>query len=1349
MNKTFNKYLNQTNQYRLKLLSDIELENGASIIYNKVSNSNSDTYSLESAMFGMTKTSPCTICGQTKDCTSHYGLISLPYPIVSNLIVEDQFNKLIQIICPHCSNFPIKNAKEALSHRPSDRFGWIQTQVKKLYKNNINSCPYCKQKFIFITVEGKFPSTRYLIKQDSANKLIQLNPLFVYAVINNISNITCEYGGFNKHTNNPRNYMTKFIVIIPNKLRIKTLESASSSITSTYKRITEFVIPELNKYLKTTIGLKKTVVQDEQGLKFNRQYDQLRAYYGLFLDMTKESTTNACLGAIGKHDKKHLDASASMVGRLKDKESSYFEKGIVGTRHQVSARTVLGGGTDIHCYEIGFPEKFCNQMGYMVPVYAENLELVKQFVASMTDVTRHNQTTVRVNRLLKTQYNESNSIKPDRAEFLATRIVPGDKIFVSLLPGSLVMHCRFPSVREESWATHQLVPTQHTIMTLPLAACGFKNADFDGDETGLYANYGWYTDAESLLLHSLYRQMIQYKNGTPGVFFDTDSQYEIPRFNKNMTIGVTQTHDPISDRVVGRHSYFPPRNVLDIIDEYIDEITGHSENTRFTKIPKINYKDSKTVIVENKIDRDRCKMDNKAFYLYLATSIGTERAMNLIDHLVQLGYNSANYHPITLGREIRFYGNEKKIREIHDQTYEEMKKVEQSDISVLHKDAKQYVTAEKQKADIIPLLMEGGKGSNLDNIGLLQKFSNGYYSSMVNMAPIIIDGKRVQATLADYTRTCASFSKYSVDPCAYGYIKHGYMDHNVSPIDTFYDCMLQRKSLYTKGSGVGKQGYLAKRFIMAFGSSVVDANGAICLDEMFISPSYGVGSYNPRYSFELPLIDLSLPDIEFKNKYSPRLVEIRDLIKDARNAYVDLTNFLTYEILTDKFVSGYNFEQFIDNFPQGETSPEIIEELVTFCEKAFSPLGMAQRYSKLNFIFFEYYLRTKLKTAKLTRNQASKIFTKYIDSFVDSGEPVGLKAAVGISEALTQELLDSIHHATGGSVDVNKLQMTKGGDRFGELLGGSTHKAPVMTLGFYDSSEESVRNFAKEQETIYFKNIWTKLETCMSSGISDMVKKLHPNRNFDVGVFKVFVKMIWNLNIIADYDIKLSTIFNTLIEKFPKICFVTGHVLNSKEFMCYIYFHPETSKIDIDRYILSWKSEVTNNIIHGRYLVNCFVTKNKNNNEWVLQANEISPKAKVYEQIIFDPRLDVSKCRTSDTRTNLTSYGVFESVPRLYEEVIYCSNVQSSVGAILNRHYKTICLGCLATSRYFLATANSAEKVGGDYLRRIAFEQPSTFIRKAIEDGSWKPVDDTIAAQTWGELPKAGSGYSKVLIYKN
>ena len=1352
----FSKYIKNTNKYRLKLMSDTEILNNASIIYSKSNTAVSELYNLDSGLFGSTKSGDCKICHQTRDCPGHYGVIPLVYPIISNSIVEDKFLRLIQIICPICSNFPISNAKDALKFKPEERFAWIQKEVKAVRDNNIHKCPYCENEFIYITVGGSFPTITYYLYQETSNKRIQINPLLIYAILNNISDQTCEYAGFNIDTFNPRNFMTKYIVIIPNKLRIKTLEGTSSSITSQYKIIVEKILPELEQYYKATIGNKRFIEENENSIKFNNEYFKLNAIYRLFIDMTKDSVTNACLNCINKHDKKHIDQSSSMMGRFRDKKTSYFHKGVVATRHNNSTRTVLGGAPEVHSNEIGFPQKYCNKLGLLVPVYKENLELVRQFVAKMSVVNKYEKTKVRVIRVHKTKFNENPRIRPDRALIIASQIQPGDKIYISMLPGTLVMYNRFPSIREESCSSFEIVPTNHTIMTIPLSICGMKNADFDGDETQIYAPYSWYTDAESLLLHSVYRVCKQYKDGSMLVYFSADTPFQLARINEKSLLGVKEEYDSLSSMVTGRHSFYPPRNIIDILNEYLDVITGHAKTNElytYEKINKINYKDSKLVIKENRIDPKFCTINNQNFFIYLTTVIGAPKTLKLLDKIVQIGYNLSNFNPITLGNEIRFYNEKDKeeINKIHDETYEKMKLIEQSNLPLNQKAIESFLLSEQQKVPIIEKLLKQAKGSNIDEIGFVKKYQSMYYTGLINMDFIIVDGDRVQPKLADYTRTCAAFPKYSIDPCSYGYIKHGYASREITPVDTFYDSMVQRKSLYEKGVSVGKQGYLAKRYVMAYGPSVVDGNGGVNYNNTLISFCYGAASIDPRLKHVLPLIDIELSEKEFKNKYSDkRLIELYEELSETRKIYATITNQIKTNILGNSFVAGFDYEQWLlHNSENGKTDQKIIDELCEECQKIFSPPAMKQRYNLMNLIQFEYYLRTKLQHVKIEKKDAIEIYYFFLSSLVNAGETVGLKASLAMSEAFTQAVLNSIHTASGGSINIDKIKRSEGLSRFDELLGGSVHKHNVLTFGFYENTKEFAEKFAKQQETIYFKNIWNKLDLRMSNRINSKVRELHPSINFDeIDVSKIYVKMIWNLNVLGDYDIKISEVFNKITQNYSKVTFMTGHVVNVSEFLCYIYFRPDIKKNEIDEYIQSWKSYTQVNVVHGKYLVNCLVTQNQNNGDWLVMANEINQNLRVFENLIYHEDLDPSKCKTTNTKLNLDLYGVFEATTRLCEEISYCGTNLADTKDILDRHYKTICQSALADGKLLMAMSNSIEKHDGDYLRKINFEIASLFIRKAIEKGEFIENSDMISSMTFNDLPKLGSGYSKVTLFK-
>lgn len=1338
----FINYLNISSEYRIKLMSDAELEKNASVILTEKSIGTNTKIDIESSIFGMTKNDPCQICGQTKLCTCHYGLIPLNYPIITNTVIKDSFVKLIQLICPHCANFPITNAKESLNLRPEDRFKFIKNEVIKQHKTNVSICPYCQKEFIFITVYENLPSVKFVFKQEAANAEVQINPIYIYSLINNISDQTAEYAGFNPQTNHPKNYMTKFITIIPNRLRIKTLDSQSSSVTSGYKAMIELILPELNTLYHTTIGENKIIPENDNGKAFNKYYTQLMARYLLFIDMTKENLVNNCLAALAKNDKKHAEPSASMMGRLKDKESSYFEKGIVSFRHKVSTRIVIGGDTNIHSYEIGLPQKHCCKMGIFIPVYKQNLELMRQFVASMSEVQQHNYNLIKVNKVKFTAINELTTVKAENALVVAAKISPGDKLYISLYPGCIVYHSRFPAVREESFASHILIPSDNTCMTLPVSVCKYKNADFDGDETQIYAPFSQTSEIESLLLNSIFRQMIEFKKCKIGTLFQGgDSEVEISMLKADSLIGVKEIKT--STYGIKRVNYYPARTVKDLLKEFLDSL----------KI-NIKYIDSKLIIKDNLLDNEKCNLNNQNFYIYLSLTIGPYTTLKIIDYIIQMGYNFACYSPITFGNEIKFYSkeSEKLSKEIHDKTYEEMKEIEKSSRSMIEKDREIYLLSEKQKDPINKILSESLKGTNLEHVKLSEKIGL-YYQMLINMNHILIDGGRVHPKLLNQSRTCISYNQFSTDPKAYGYNIHGYISKNITPTETFFDCMMQRKGAYVKGNGTAKQGYLQKRFLMAYGQSVADCNGGVIFEDKFICPCYGNLSLNPRISIKQVLEDITLSKEEFNEKYKnyPELLKCYRLIKLAEDRYIKLTNYIKNEIINDIFIAPFDYDQYIkiNEFKKGETDKKLIDELIDNLKKIFAPPGMKQRYSLINLVSLEYYFRQKGTKYIIPRKNLIEMYYYTINSFVDAGETVGMKAALAIGESLTQESLDAIHSASKGSVNIEKLERTKSGNRFEELLGGSVHKNAVLTLILNNPTKEETEKFAMEQETIYFKDIWTKLETVLSKKINPDVIKLHPKIHFEkLMLSKTYVKMLINLNILADFNIKISDLANVVYKNFEKVAFFTGKVVNANEFLAYIYFTSEITNEEIDNYVYIFKSETRDAIIHGEFIKNCFITQNVNTKEYLILCNEVNPTVRAYEKILYNPAIDPAKCHTTNTKLTLEMYGIFETGARLCEELLYCATDLSNVGELPARHYKTMALSSLANGYPFVADSSSALKSNIDYLRGCNFEQPTAFIKKAISNGTYKKVEDPVASAFYGELPKMGSGYTKILLCK-
>ena len=1315
--------------YRLKLLSDTELVNSASILYTKkVDGTNfsavAELQNLESGYYGSSTSIVCKICGQTRNCQCHYGVFQLPYPIPANTMIIDKLTRFIQLVCPICSRIPIDDHEERqiLNTPLTDRINTIQDKIKK--RPGVGFiCPKCGNKSMLIEVEGSYPNIKFYMARQTISYRTQISPLAIHAILTEVDDQTCRLVGWNPETFHPKNFMTKYIVIIPNKFRQRNIDSSSSSVTSQYKNIIEIVLPQLVQLYRGTIGSRIIIQNSEEADRFNLYYTQLCAYHGLFLDMTKDTHTVSCLNSINKKDKKHIDQSTSMMGKIKGKHTSLFQQGIIGTRHNNSARTVLGGSPELACNKIGFPQKYCDMLGLFIPVYKENLDYIKKLVSGeIKDVNPI--------RLYKMSVEESVTIKKTNRNLL---IEPGDKLYISTIPGTLVMYSRFPTIREESCSSFEIVPTKQPIMTIPLTTTTMKTADFDGDETQIYAPSSWYTDVESLLLHGVSRVARQYKDGNLVVYFTGDTNFELATITPDSMIGIESVFDE-NETCIERKACTPIR-VLDMISSFFEKLKMN-----------INYSDSKLEVINNKISNEKYTINNQQFFLYISTIYGMSKTLKLMNMIIQLGYNIAKYRPITMGNEIRFYGDSEPILKRKAETYERLKAIEQSNLSFKAKSIKQVLECEKQKVPVLEELMKAGKGTNIDRIGFLKKYSNEYYTNMINMDFAIVEGDRITPKLSEYNRTCASFPKWSIDPAAYGYIAHGYASPNIKPTESFYDCMVQRKSMFEKGCSISKQGYLSKRFNVTYGPSVVDCNGCVLFNDYLVSFNYGV---DPRLKHVIPLPDVEADYSEFKDN---TLISLQNRIKNSREVYKRLTSHINSEIIKDEICVGFDFEQWLKwNSEKGKTEDTIIEELCREINNICCPPKMIQCYGRMYNTLLEFYLRVKLRNVKINRDQAVDLYYHYVNSFCASGEPVGLKATLAISEAFTQAGLNSIHKASGGGVDTNKIERTEGLARFNELLGGNVHKNPVLTFGFINNTKEEATKFALEQETIHFCDIWDKAEIYLVSELSPKVTQMLKNvPGFPMDEFMSISKSSFYLTVeielkkLADLNKKISDVINAI--KTPETLLITGYVNEDDKFVMIWLFNSNVTKRYVTSMVNSWKTKSNSNIIRGRSLKNCYVVQNKNNGDWLVLANEIDPDHSYFEELIRHPAIDPSKCKTSNLKVTEKCFGICEADARVFEELYYTATNLSDTRNILERHYKTITDSVYADGEMLIATTNSIEKHDGDYLRRISFETPSKYIVKAVEQGVYKNTDDPIAGAMFNDLPRNGSGFSKVII---
>lgn len=916
------------NLYRLRLISDAEMLMKAEGVYGADSLKSKD-HTLDSARFGATITNPiCQICKQRIErCVGHYSVIQLPFPIPRAISMSD-FKTLVELLCPVCSHFVIDNIDAALELPAPNRLAWIRRETIRVTAGGLNviTCPVCNNKTTTIRISQPEPSIRFTLEQPLQNKSEQVNPAQVHVMLQNFTQL--QHAGFNDYYH-PSNFMTVFIPIIPNKLRPKTIMSSESNLTGYYRMLVEEICPDLYKINKST-GSSVIIERGEIQNDFNRRYEQLMSYYLLITDAGTDKAKETELALIDKRDKKHVDQYTSLLSRLKGKSRSIFHQGIIYTRHNVSARTVLGGANDSNIRDINIPHHIATKMSTNYPVFVQNLSFMQQLVASMSSHENYKQIRIpRVYGIYSGANGYFSKVNMKNALAKAANLRPGDKVSISLLNGDWVMQVRFPSLREESWTSAQVRRDNNSIITIPLPCCDMKGADFDGDEAQAYAMNSHVTDAESLLLHSVFTQLVNYYDGKLAIWYSADAPD-----------GLNQVERGVKSNVYQSKLAIPPIDVVSVIESYLPpdlrycecgvlakapaistskspaKNTSKSPTTSTSKLPaKITsntsvseVKHTGLCIHDGKFVGTSTNVMSHELHKYMVAVYGPDVVEQFMVNCINLAYDINKSNGNTLGFEIAITkpANRDRIQQIKDANYKRIMALEQS--TVEHRRVLQRQIIEQQKAELGAILVDDAKDTNLGRLKYSTKRLDEFYQMVV-----LMDYTEVDATLAEGTRTTCCMPRHSIDPVAYGYHHRSY-NSDITPLSHFYDCLASRVTLWERGAGTAKQGYFGKRIGVAFGDGYVDFGGQVVDNFRIISPQYGSCGLDPRRNVKQPLTDISMPRDEFDVKYADdaEILRLRTVIDGYRDRYRDLTLFTRKDAIEDTFIAGFYYDQFIN-----------------------------------------------------------------------------------------------------------------------------------------------------------------------------------------------------------------------------------------------------------------------------------------------------------------------------------------------------------------------------------------------------------------------------------------------------
>ena len=1324
-------------QYRLELISDRRLLANSVLKYQLEDLADPDR-ALDSTLFGAnaTKQKRCHICNNSLEkCPSHYAVIELPIPIVRSLCYKHT-RKLLPCLCPMCSHLLLEEEvlNEVKQLNRSERFKVVVELIKKFKEKKQGSatmivCPYCHHQMTStIEINEKYKhkaSTIFIIKDPVKGTFETMNPIYAQEVLQRFTQI--EEIGFSKCFH-PKNFMTSYIPIIPAKLRAKSVvegQETASALTTYYRQIIETVIPILMNVKSVCVNKNTILIDKTKEDEFYKGYDLLNAYYRLIVDVGSENSTEELKSILNKGYRLGFDPSNCLIRKFKGKNRSIFNKGMLGLVHDVSSRVVLGAAEDAKMSELVVPVSMANRMMLLYPVYKENIKFMKMLIIAMTDSKiQSNQFIPRVIGVQSIKTKKFQRLTQANAQALAVKLEPGDEVGISLFNNDFVIQNRHPSLREEAMTSFQVSKDLTSTVGLPLAVCAIKQADFDGDEIQCYLVSGHHIDVESLLLNSVFAQLRS--PGEGGLSFYYSGSHDD-------TLGVKRISNiPINYR---NHERVNPRSALAYIE---DELPSD-----------LNYHSEKLVIENGKVEPSKCSFNNVEFYKFYASMYGEKMCCRLIDKCTQVGYDINRVYGASLGFEIRFWGSDeqkKRIQELKKQAYDKA-------VETMKRDGKSTIETmmcfSAVESEIKEMLMKSAEGQNIEKNNYSTAQPKPYYTMVINPNHVAIDGQPVPAMLAEGTRINFGGYRFSTDPRDAGYVDRGYCE-DIRPYDKFAIMMEELKSIYTRTSSVAKQGYMTNKMTVLFERAFVDNNGCLVDGKTLLANQYGSAGFDPRCEVMLNMPDLELDDKTFNQKYKDkRLQQLHKEIIDLRAHYKRISAFVKQPIKST-FVTGLDFNQLFIN--KGETSIKEIDRFIGRLLELFVPVALQNNELKLleNFKNHEYYFRVMLSQYKLDSKLEQTILDRIAFSLVNAGDPVGVKTALAASAPLTQEALDAIHAASSGGAAVDKVKRANGLDSFLQLLAGAKcNDTAIITIALKDDSEEACKSFTLNHETFYFKDIWALNEIRASIKIPKQLTTLYGEEIAKEKRHPYYVKSVWNMVRLSGYGVKVSDIMNAIMSSYTEIKFILPFYLNKTQITANIYFKEDTQIQRIHQIVHEWTLENEANIVHGRYLRNCFITENVNDKgHYVIEANESVVGNQALQHLILDPLVDSARCRTSNPRDSLELFGIFEEEARHYEQLMFTATTLGSTKAVTGRTYSTISAVQTSAGELTFCDALSMSKTSdGELMKKLKFERADVFIKEALIRGDKETVNEFTSANVFAQLPRLGSSVSEYMLY--
>lgn len=488
----------------------------------------------------------CKTCDKDVwECPGHFGHFKLEHPIVNPIFINDVTN-VLKCVCFNCYNFMLSEDHlklENVVRKFSDILVWMK---------NIKYCYRCHTEKVALSVVNET-----IVDEDK----VPIDTHKILRVLENISDETIKFLGFNPTMSHPKNFIFTFFPVIPPCCRPYVMSDENCCDDDLTYQLIEII--KNNQYLgeeyltKTEFKRKKSMLQSSLLPTTSIQQKHLtnlRFRISTYFNNSKKKAKHA--------------ATARPITGLKERiagKEGHIRHNLLGKRCDQSGRTVVGPDPTLKIDELIIPTEMAEILTIPVHVTHFNISYLTALVNSnkanflikavdpkrsinlknvinsrgsllyfgdiierttstgekvkitITDTKfelKEGDSIIRNGRPLKeVRYPEKKHITLDIGDIVKRQLMDGDYVLLN----------RQPTLHKASMMALKAVIKPVKTLKINLAITKPFNCDFDGDEMNIHVPQSYEAVAELKELSSSTKCIMSNQNGRPNMAIVQDS----------------------------------------------------------------------------------------------------------------------------------------------------------------------------------------------------------------------------------------------------------------------------------------------------------------------------------------------------------------------------------------------------------------------------------------------------------------------------------------------------------------------------------------------------------------------------------------------------------------------------------------------------------------------------------------------------------------------------------------------------------------------------------------------------------------------------------------------------------